>query len=59
MSDGYKELDLDNPGKASKEEASDIEIVHEGLEPNEVEIAPEAEAPTKAASEPEADDDDD
>jgi hypothetical protein len=59
MSDGYKELDLDNPGKASKEEASDIEIVHEGLESNEVEIAQEAEAPAKAAPEPEADDDDD
>ena len=58
MSDGYKELDLDNPGKASKEEASDIEIVHEGLEPNEVEIVSEAEAPKKAAA-PEADDDDD
>jgi hypothetical protein len=59
MSDGYKELDLDNPGKASKEEASDIEIVHEGLEPNEVEIVSEAEAPKKAAAAPEADDDDD
>jgi hypothetical protein len=59
MSDGYKELDLDNPGKASKEEASDIEIVHEGLEPNEVEIVSEAEAPAKAAAAPEADDDDD
>lgn len=57
MSDGYKELDLDNPGKASKEEASDIEIIHEGLESNEIEIAPEA--PAKAAAEPEADDDDD
>jgi hypothetical protein len=58
MSDGYKELDLDNPGKASKEEASDIEIVHEGLEPNEVEVVSEAEAPAKAAAAPEADDDD-
>jgi len=57
MSDGYKELDLDNPGKASKEEASDIEIIHEGLESSEIEIAPEA--PVKAAAEPEADDDDD
>ena len=56
---GYKELDLDNPGKASKEAASDIEIVHEGLETNEVEIVPEAEAPKKAAAAPEADDDDD
>jgi len=56
---GYKELDLDNPGKASKEAASDIEIVHEGLESNEVEIVSEAEAPSKAAAEPEADDDDD
>jgi hypothetical protein len=56
---GYKELDLDNPGKASKEAASDIEIVHEGLETNEVEIVSEAEAPKKAAAEPEADDDDD
>ena len=59
MSDGYKELDLDNPGKASKEEASDIEIIHEGLESNEIEIAQEPEAPKKAAPEPEADDDDD
>jgi hypothetical protein len=59
MSDGYKELDLSNPGKASAEAASDIEIVHEGLEPNEVEIVQEAEAPKQAAAEPEADDDDD
>jgi hypothetical protein len=56
MSDGYKELDLDNPSKASKEETSDIEIVHEGLESNDVEIVPET--PAKAAA-PEADDDDD
>lgn len=58
---GYKELDLDNPSKASKEEASDIEIVHEGLETNEVEIVPETEASPKAAAAaaPEADDDDD
>jgi len=57
MSDGYKELDLDNPSKASAEAASDIEIVHEGLESTEVEIVPEA--PAQVAAEPEADDDDD
>jgi hypothetical protein len=57
MSDGYKELDLDNPSKVSAEAAPDIEIVHEGLETNEVEIVPEA--PAQAAAEPEADDDDD
>ena len=61
MSDGYKELDLDNPGKKAGAEAdSDIEIVHEGLETPEVEIVQEAPpaAPVKAA-EPESDDEDD
>jgi hypothetical protein len=57
MSDGYKELDLDNPGKAPEEAASDIEIVHEGLESTEVEIVQET--PEKAAVEPEVDEDDD
>ena len=59
MSDGYKELDLDNPGKAAAAEAdSDIEIVHEGLETPELEIVQETPTPAKAA-EPEAEDEDD
>ena len=56
---GYKELDLDNPGKAAAAEAdSDIEIVHEGLETPELEIVQETPTPAKAA-EPEAEDEDD
>jgi hypothetical protein len=56
---GYKELDLDNPGKAAAAGAdSDIEIVHEDLETPELEIVQETPAPAKAA-EPEADDEDD
>jgi hypothetical protein len=61
MSDGYKELDLDSPGKTAAAEtgnAADIEIVHEGLETPEVEIVQETPAPAKAAQ-PEADEDDD
>ena len=62
MSDGYKELDLSNPGKPSAPEAeSDFEIVHEGLEQPETEIveepAPAAQAPAPQAAA--ADDDDD
>jgi hypothetical protein len=58
---GYKELDLDNPGKASDADAaSDIEIVHEGLEAPETEIVDEPVAPVKAkAAEPEPEDEDD
>jgi len=58
---GYKELDLDNPGKASDADtASDIEIVHEGLETPETEIVEEPVAPVKAkAAEPEPEDEDD
>lgn len=61
MSDGYKELDLDSPGKKAAAGAdSDIEIVHEGLETPELEIVEETPAPAKAAAPaPEADDDDD
>jgi hypothetical protein len=60
MSDsGFKELDLDNLGKTSKEEATDIEIVHEGLDNSAAEVAQEPEVPAKAAVEPEADDEDD
>lgn len=59
MSDGYKELDLSNPGKPGTPEAeADFEIVHEGLEQQETEIVEEP-APTAKAPEPEADDDDD
>lgn len=62
MSDGYKELDLDNPGKpAATGPESDIEIVHEGLDSPEVEIvqeAPPAPAQVKAA-EPEPEDEED
>jgi len=58
---GYKELDLDNPGKAPAD--SDLEIVHEGLEQPETEIVEEpapAPAATKAPEpESEADDEDD
>jgi len=58
---GYKELDLDNPGKASDADtASDIEIVHEGLETPETEIVEEPAPPVKAkAPEPEPEDEDD
>jgi hypothetical protein len=59
---GYKELDLDNPGGAASPEAaaSDIEIVHEGLEVPETEIVEEAPAAPKAkATEPESDEDED
>lgn len=59
---GYKELDLDNPGKPVDAGAeSDFEIVHEGLEQPETEIVEEpAPAPAAAkAPEPEADDEDD
>jgi hypothetical protein len=61
MSDsGFKELDLDNLGGTAKEAAADIEIVHEGLEPDNVEIVQETTTPQKAAAqEPESDDDDD
>lgn len=63
---GYKELDLDNPGKPTAPEQqveSDFEIVHEGLEQPETEIVMEpAPAPATAAKEPEpaqeAEDDD-
>ncbi len=58
---GYKELDLDNPGKASDSAASDIEIVHEGLEPVETEIVLEEAPPVKPKApetEPEDDEDD-
>lgn len=58
---GYKELDLDNPGKASDSDtASDIEIVHEGLETVDTEIVEEAAPPVKAkAPEPEPEDEED
>jgi hypothetical protein len=58
---GYKELDLDNPGKsANSDTASDIEIVHEGLETPETEIVEEPAPSVKAkAPEPEPEDDDD
>ena len=62
MSDGYKELDLSNPGKPGTPEAeSEFEIVHEGLETPETEIVEEpAPAPAKAAAPaPQAEDDDD
>lgn len=62
MSDGYKELDLSNPGKPGSPEAeSEFEIVHEGLETPETEIVEEpAPAPAKAATPAaEAEDDDD
>ena len=61
MSDGYKELDLDNPGKASDPDVtSDIEIVHEGLEPAETEIVNEPEPTVKpAVSQAEAEEEDD
>ena len=61
MSDGYKELDLSNPGKPGTPEAeSEFEIVHEGLEQQETEIVEEpAPAPAAKAPEPEAEDDDD
>ena len=61
MSDsGFKELDLDNLGGTAKEAAADIEIVHEGLEPDNVEIVQETTTSQKAAAqEPESDDDDD
>jgi hypothetical protein len=58
---GYKELDLDNPGKASDSNtASDIEIVHEGLETPETEIVEEPAPSVKAKTpEPEPEDEDD
>jgi hypothetical protein len=58
---GYKELDLDNPGKASgADTASDIEIVHEGLETPETEIVEEPAPSVKAKTpEPEPEDEDD
>ena len=61
---GYKELDLDNPGKPVDAGAeSDFEIVHEGLEQPVTEIVEEpapAPAATKAQEpESEADDEDD
>lgn len=58
---GYKELDLDNPGKATAAGAdSDIEIVHEDLETPELEIVQETPVPAPAkAAEPESDEDDD
>ena len=61
MSDsGFKELDLDNLGGTAKEAAADIEIVHEGLEPEGGEIVQETTPPQKAtAQEAESDDDDD
>ena len=61
MSDGYKELDLDNPGKASDPDvSSDIEIVHEGLESTETEIVHEPEPTVKpVASQAEAEEEDD
>ena len=61
---GYKELDLDNPGKPVDVGAeADFEIVHEGLEQPETEIVEEP-APAPAAAkapepESEADDEDD
>lgn len=60
MSDGYKELDLSNPGKPGSPEAeSEFEIVHEGLETPELEIVQETPAPTKTpAPEPDEDEDD-
>ena len=61
MSDGYKELDLSNPGKPGAPEAeSEFEIVHEGLETPETEIVEEpAPTPVAKAPEPETDEDDD
>lgn len=58
---GYKELDLDNPGKVGADtSAPDIEIVHEDLESVETEIVEEAPpAPKAKAPQPEAEDDDD
>lgn len=58
---GYKELDLDNPGKPGADtSAPDIEIVHEDLESVETEIVEEAPpAPKAKAPQPEAEDDDD
>lgn len=58
---GYKELDLDNPGKPGAD--SDLEIVHEELEQQpETEIVQEEAPAVKAkapAPEPEVDDEDD
>ena len=61
MSDGYKELDLDNPGKptAAAGPESDIEIVHEGLDTPEVEIVQETSPASTKAAEPEPEEDDD
>ncbi len=62
--DGYRELDLSNPGKpAVAGSESDIEIVHEGLETPELEIVEETSPPPApvAKAEPaddEADDED-
>lgn len=57
---GYKELDLDNPGKPGTD--SDLEIIHEDLEQVETEIVQEEAPPAKAKApepEPEVDDEDD
>ena len=57
---GYKELDLDNPGKPGAD--SDLEIIHEELEQPETEIVQEEAPAVKAkapAPEPEVDDEDD
>ena len=57
---GYKELDLDNPGKPGAD--SDLEIIHEGLEQPETDIVQEEAPAVKAKApepEPEVDDEDD
>lgn len=63
MSDGYKELDLDNPGSTpstAAAAASDIEIIHEGADlVPEIEVVQEEQAPAAKAAPSTNDDDDD